>query len=104
MYVKDAFFTRLFCIDSFIHTLVAVTMILGLASFSKSFDDESSFPGWSYNVGWVACVLCVVSTLYFVSVAVYRIKTPPPSGGRRESKSYAPLAQFESTETDDEDL
>ncbi len=85
------------------HTLAAVVMILGLASYSKSFDETSS-PGWSYNVGWVACVLCVLCTLYFVSVAVYRIKNPPPSGGRKDPKSYAPLAQFESTETDDENL
>lgn len=86
----------------FLFPRTAGVMILGLGSYSKSFD-ENSTPGWSYSVGWVACAVCIMCTLYFVSVALYRIKYPPNSGGNKQSKSYAPLAQFESTETDDDE-
>lgn len=86
----------------FLPTHAAGVMTLGLGSYSKSFSDSST-PGWSYSVGWVACVLCVMCTLYFVSVAIYRIRNPPTSGSSRRPKSYTPLAQFESVESDDDE-
>ena len=89
------------------HTHTAALMVLGLGSFAKSFshDDDtilSSISGWSYSVGWVGCVISLLCSLYFISVAVYRICNPSPRRDE-ESKSYAPLAQFESTETGSDD-
>ena len=61
-------------------------------------------PGWSYDVGWVAMVISVLCALYFVSVGLYRFRHPnDPVTHPGVSKIYAPLAQFESTESDDDD-
>ncbi len=85
-------------------------MVLGLSSFAKGFsystEELSLSPGWSYSVGWLAAVLAVLCALYFFSVAMYRYRNPGPIGYPAESRPYAPLSQFESTETcsDDEDL
>ena len=90
-------------------------MLIGLASFSSRFhtdvekdgnSDNSSlvFPGWSYDVGWVAMVISVLCALYFVSVGLYRFRHPnDPVTHPGVSKIYAPLAQFESTDSDDDD-
>lgn len=85
-------------------------MVLGLSSFAKGF--SSSPPqvlsaGWSYSVGWLATVLAIMCALYFFSVALYRYRHPAPLNYPAENRTYAPLAQFESTETgsdDDENL
>lgn len=86
-------------------------MILGLGSFAKGFsysnDKVQLSSGWSYSVGWLATVLSVMCALYFVSVAVYHHRNPSPLNFPTEGRSYAPLSQFESTETgsdDDENL
>ena len=85
-------------------------MLLGLGAFAKGFSYSTKTlhrsPGWSYSVGWLATVLAVLCALYFFSVALYRYRHPGPTSYPTESRSYAPLSQFESTETgsDDEDL
>jgi hypothetical protein len=90
-------------------------MVLGLASFAKAFstgsDSESLSPAWSYSVGWLATVISVLCAVYFLCVAVYRYRNPASSLSHPAmTRSYAPLAQFESTETgsddddDDDDL
>lgn len=93
-------------------------MLIGLGSFSRAFtagncDEDAKegchvWPGWSYKVGWVAMVISVLCSLYFVSVGLYRFRHPnDPITHPGVSKIYAPLAQFESTETgsdDDDDL
>lgn len=91
-------------------------MLIGLSSYSARFhtdagndddsDDENLVvqPSWSYDVGWVAMVISVLCALYFVSVGLYRFRHPnDPVTHPGVSKVYAPLAQFESTESDDDD-
>ena len=90
-------------------------MLIGLASFSAGFHTDVSDsdnvneskvvrPAWSYDVGWVAMVISVLCALYFVSVGLYRFRHPDdPVTHPGVSKIYAPLAQFESTESDDDD-
>lgn len=92
--------------------LPALCMLLGLASFAKGFSNDTSqllfSSAWSYYVGWLATALGVGCALYFLVVAGYRYKNPSPTSYPGETRSYAPLAQFESTETasddDDDDL
>lgn len=85
-------------------------MVLGLSSFAKAFslgtDTETVGPAWSYSVGWLASVLSVLCAVYFLAVTVHRYRNPTPKGYAVPNQSYAPLAQFESTETgsDDDDL
>ena len=93
----------------------AFLMLIGLASFSARFHSDTGKsedgaktplvqPGWSYDVGWVAMVISVLCALYFVSVGLYRFRHPnDPVTHPGVSKVYAPLAQFESTESDDDD-
>ena len=92
-------------------------MLIGLASYSAQFHtdtgndnnddgDETLLvqPSWSYDVGWVAMVISVLCALYFVSVGLYRFRHPnDPVTHPGVSKVYAPLAQFESNESDDDD-
>ena len=91
-------------------------MLIGLSSYSARFhtdsgddnesDDEKLLvqPSWSYDVGWVAMVISVLCALYFISVGLYRFRHPnDPVTHPGVSKVYAPLAQFESTESDDDD-
>lgn len=89
----------------------AVSMLLSLSSFAKAFSFSSETvqlgPAWSYSVGWLAAVLSILCAVYFLSVAMYRYKNPSPLSYPAATKAYAPLAQFESTETgsdDDDDL
>ena len=78
-------------------------MVLGLGSFGKAFSHGTKTTnlssGWSYNVGWLAMVLALMCALYFFSVAWYRHRHPANFNVDRETRSYAPLAQFESAET-----
>lgn len=82
-------------------------MILGLGSFGKAFSystkEKTLTSGWSYSVGWLAMVLALMCTLYFLSVAVYRYRNQSPINNPSATRSYAPLAQFESTETGSDD-
>ena len=88
-------------------TVVAISLMLGLVSFSpglKQTDDGVVIsPGWSYGVGWLSMVLAITCALYFVCVGWYRFKIPTPLHFPSKSKSYTPLAQFESTETGSDD-
>ena len=94
----------------------AFLMLIGLASYSARFhtvadkgsddSDENLLvqPSWSYDVGWVAMVISILCALYFVSVGLYRFRHPnDPVTHPGVSKVYAPLAQFESNESDDDD-
>ena len=101
----------LICLSSFVYLPPAVSMILGLSSFAKAFslstDTVTVGPAWSYSVGWLASVLSILCAVYFLVVTIYRYRNPTPKGGyQATNQSYAPLAQFESTETgsDDDDL
>lgn len=83
-------------------------MVLGLAGFAKGFGrspdgDLKLGPGWSYSVGWLATVLSIMCALYFLSVAAFRYKNHAPMSYPARTRSYAPLAQFESTETGSDD-
>lgn len=107
---KILFSTSCKCVDivllSFL-TAVAISLIIGLISFSPSLkqtdDGVVVSPGWSYGVGWLSMVLSSACALYFVSVGWYRFRKPTPSHFPSESRSYAPLAQFESTDTGSDD-
>ena len=90
-------------------------MLIGLASFSSVFHCDGNkeckmHPSWSYDVGWVAMVISILCSLYFVSVGIYRFRHPnDPVRHPGVTKVYAPLAQFGSTESgsdedDDDDL
>lgn len=82
-------------------------MIIALGAYGRAFTGER--PGhssWSYTVGWVACLLALLSALYFLLTAVCRVKLSGTGAGRVKGKDqpYTPLAQFEeSTETEDGD-
>lgn len=82
-------------------------MIIALGAYGRAFTGES--PGhssWSYTVGWVACLLALLSALYFLLTAVCRGKFSATGASRAKGKdqTYTPLAQFEeSTETEEGD-
>ena len=81
----------------------AFCMLIGLGSFFKAFNENDSVEAsWSYTVGWLAFALALICLGYFIVVAMYRLKTAHQKANM-QAQVYAPLAQFESTETDDDD-
>ena len=47
-------------------------------------------------------VISIACAIYFFSVGLYRLKNPNPVRGDADSRSYAPLAQLETTDSDDD--
>jgi len=78
-------------------------MMVGLAAYSVAYHNGTGQPSWSYHVGWIACVLSVACAVYYISVAIFRLRNPNVLPLPGQSKTYAPLAQFESTGTDEEE-
>jgi len=47
-------------------------------------------------------VISIACAIYFFSVGFYRFKNPNTVRGDADARSYAPLAQLESTDSDDD--
>lgn len=78
-----------------------VWLLLGLSAFSVVYADKEKHTGWSYNIGWVAFLLCGIASVYFIAAGIVRLRCKHDI--QEEDADYQPLQQVESTGTQSSD-
>ena len=80
-----------------------VWLLLGLSAFSETYySDKEKQTGWSYNIGWVAFLLCAVAAVYFIVAGIVRLRCKRQNSEGEET-DYQPLQQVESAGTHSSD-
>ena len=79
-----------------------VWLLLGLSAFSVVYADKEKHAGWSYNIGWVAFLLCGAATVYFLTAGIVRLRCKRQTN-ETEDADYQPLQQVESAGTQSSD-
>lgn len=88
--------------DDLVALSPGVWLLLGLSAFSVAFSDKEKHTGWSYNIGWVAFLLCGVATIYFIAAGIVRLRCKHHLI-EGEDADYQPLQQVESAGTQSSD-